>query len=319
MESLPPETLCFPSNFWGSNSTEIYKTLITNDHQKNYILYDDIDTTERRISRILVDGKYCMVAHFSQKDKHFFSYFDENMQYIKQTEYNDKCTNVKLIADGKFIFRHEQFLVFVDLTLKTNKKPGFIIHRGDNWLYKLDDDNNIILAYYFEMSPAKSLVAIRQCLASENYRKSVRKTYVIPGYSKNNMLYAYILNRDILSAYGYSCDILNAYYDKVMQIYYVIFYDAFHSLVQVDSWICNNNKWIKTVLLTVKDKKDFHKINLEINRTDVEFGIGNTYYKFILPEDHKTWQKRIHQILSNIPCIIAFSDDLLLLLLSYIA
>lgn len=278
----------------------------------------------------LVRLKNFIVLHYYSLEKHHFLYYDNNLNYIKKRNYEQReyadgtyetIEDVKLVNYDNFVCRHDcDRLAIVDLRPWKLNRVREIFSDTGRWYFRVDDNNNVIVACDFDDNKS---FTIRTYSSSSDYALYTKKRYpqidCFISSTMGNVVYLPILNPAIMTYYRFS-HILSVKYCKESNTYVVVRNRYFSDLV-VSEWKCvDGDKWQVTDVYGTDKMEEYYKLNLLMKSNVIDMAVsGGTVGGCIVVDDYQKWLQEMCSLLIELDSLKGLSESLLMLILFYVA
>lgn len=317
-----PEYLEYFPKFLISANKKLHIHSAKHDETIQFNIFDESKISDLKISKIVIDKIQYTVVHYFQENLLHFIYYDPNLNYYKKSNYKYSKTEyvreIYLIRDDEFLCRMGNKLLLIDIK---NNWTRTIYSDRCYWFYRLDSDKNIIICRNIQQG--KISLFIRTYSIATNYKNYTMQPYSTRYHIHGNHYLEYVtqLNAYIISVYEHrKSRIAGAYYNETSNTYSVIFYNIILGVMHIhmNQWNYDGDTWRETLMFKDIEHNDLYELNFFLNQDEIHLMNYSVSFCSVLVENYSYWHQRTHQFISEISCLNKFSDDLLLLLLSYI-
>ena len=145
MGGIPQQTLdldrmIYPSKVLLTSEKVMYTSKLLADQ----IVFNEIknECTDYAISRISIKNKKFFVLHYIFKKSCHFIYYDDQLNFVKQTEYPfgfwiSDMTQIHLLSENQFVCVINKRLNIVDIKTRQMRQP---IYDATGWHFKIDEN-----------------------------------------------------------------------------------------------------------------------------------------------------------------------------------
>lgn len=318
------ECMEFPSKLISTDGRNIYKSQSSEHVRVKCFKSNGYPITNYKVSRI---DKF-IVIHYSYGQWHRFIYYDENLKYVKNIEYDfhrhhnwfETFDNVVMIDEYRFLCRMNYTCLMLINLMTSPRLLFFDKHNNkhnEGWDFRIDNDKNIIVMFNFMNlnnyadNPTLSLITYSADSDYDKYNTSTHELWVHPKVF-TNMLYLNCLPKSIVNSYERDMYIItNAKQHE--RGYQVVSYCLQTCYIRINNWEFDSQlNWIPKKVLSTPY---VHKVNM-LTKLDC-IDVGN-HFSSVFVDDYEKWTIRMFNYLKSVETLIKFSEDILLLLLKYI-
>jgi hypothetical protein len=273
------------------------------------------------------ENKKIIQVHYLHKNRHYTVIYDDKLNYVTEKEYD----NIFAGINPHHLFTLNDFIIYQypkSLRLfHTERNDGMSLLFHGVWYFTFDHDQNLIVVDDFDN---RGGVAFRLSiyLAEHRYRNNKSQQYVIPyNYKPHyNMLFAYILDMQIIRHYLKNPRFCILHTRQHNENYYVIYIDSDtynngkweQNDVIVDKWYCKGS-WIREEFIRMKDVTDYHMINLLLGKKTVHFNNGMYGISSVLDVECMEGRGRVLEHLKSVGCLDKMAVSLLGIIADYMA